>query len=250
MTARRILVLVPHPDDEVVGCAAAIQRARRDGAKLFSLYLTTGVPPADALWPWLRPGYEARVARRRSEALAVAAELGIEPLHFAPWPSRTLKAQLVPALAEIRAALRRCVCDALWVSAWEGAHQDHDVANFLAARTSEGVPVTEYAEYNYAGAVLRSQAFPCETGSETVLTLTPAERAGKRRLLALYASERGNLAHVRAAIETLRPLPPHDYGVPPHHGRLFRERFHWVPFRHPRIDFEPTGHVLATLARF
>jgi LmbE family N-acetylglucosaminyl deacetylase len=34
LAGRRILVLVPHPDDEVVGCAAAIGRARapRPGA--------------------------------------------------------------------------------------------------------------------------------------------------------------------------------------------------------------------------
>lgn len=72
----------------------------------------------------------------------------------------------------------------------------------------------------------------------------------KRRLLALYRSERGNLRHVRTALESLRPLPRHDYTRPPHAGTLFRERFHWVPFRHRRVDFERTGAVLAALQDF
>jgi hypothetical protein len=37
--------------------------------------------------------------------------------------------------------------------------------------------------------------------------------------------------------------PAHDYGAPPHVGRLFRERFHWVPFRHPRIDWAASAEV-------
>lgn len=250
MSAGRILLLIPHPDDEVVGCAAAIGRARAAGAAVFGLYLTTGVAPVDALWPLQRRHHGERVARRREEALRAAAALGLEPLHFAERPSRTLKAELGPALAEIETALRRCAADAVWVSAWEGGHQDHDVANFLAARVVGRVAVTEYAEYNFAGGAVRAQRFPRETGSETVLRLSAQEAAAKRALLDLYRSERANLAHIRTEVESLRPLPRHDYAAPPHAGMLFRERFQWVPLRHPRVDFEPTGAVRAALADF
>jgi LmbE family N-acetylglucosaminyl deacetylase len=250
MTARRILVLIPHPDDEVVGCAAAIARAVAEGTRVFGLYLTTGVPPRDAFWPWQRAGYDRRVERRRDEALSAAAALAITPLAFSARPSRSLKAQLRDAAAEIRAAIARCAAEALWVPAWEGGHQDHDAANFLGAQFADRLPVIEFAEYNFAGGVLRSQRFPAENGGEIVLRLTATEAAAKRDLLALYRSERGNLAHVGIESECLRPLPRHDYAVPPHPGRLFRERFHWVPMPHPRIDFEPTRAVLAALAGF
>ncbi len=250
MNARRILVLIPHPDDEVAGCAAAIGRARAAGALVFGLYLTTGVAPAEALWRRQRRCYGERVARRREEALRAAAALGIEPLHFAARPARTLKAELGAALGEIAAALQRSAADSVWVSAWEGGHQDHDVANFLAARIADRVPVTEYAEYNYAGSAVRSQRFPRETGAETLLCLSAREAAAKRGLLAIYRSERANLAHIGTAVESLRPLPRHDYAAPPHAGTLFRERFHWLPFRHPRVDFEATGTVTAALADF
>ena len=42
MFGQRILILVPHPDDEVVAGCAAIGRAQAAGAKIFALYLTHG----------------------------------------------------------------------------------------------------------------------------------------------------------------------------------------------------------------
>jgi len=250
MKARRILVLAPHPDDEVVGCATAIRRARAEGCEIFGLYLTTGVPPLNSLWPWQRGKYRERVARRRTEAVAAASALDIEPLRFSDRPSRSLKMYLHDALAEIRGALRLCGADAVWVPAWEGAHQDHDVANFLGAQIADHLPVLEFAEYNFVGAAVRSQIFPTEIGGETILRLTKEEAVTKRELLALYRSERGNLAHIATEIESFRPLPRHDYATTPHPGKLFRERFHWLPFPHPRIDFEPSERVRAALAEF
>jgi LmbE family N-acetylglucosaminyl deacetylase len=248
MSAARILIVIPHPDDEVVGCAVAMGRARAAGAALFGLYLTTGVPPGEALWPW--QNYANRVARRRREAEAVAAALGLAPVGFGERPARRLKSELALAMAELRAASAACRPEQIWVSAWEGGHQDHDVANFLASRLGNGVPVLEYAEYNFAGGGVRSQAFPDSAGEAIELRLTPEEAAAKRRLLRIYRSERGNLRHVRCEREALRPLPRHRYDAPPHRGRLFRERFHWVPFRHPRIDFEATRAVLGAIAAF
>lgn len=248
--AARILVLVPHPDDEVVGCAIAAHRARAAGAQLFALYLTTGVPPREHLWPWQRGGYEARVARRRQEALAVAALLGLEPVSFQPWPSRRLKSHLAEALALIEQARAAHRIEALWAPAWEGGHQDHDVTNFLAAQLAHRLPVTEFAEYHAVRAVVATQRFIAMQGGERVIALTAAERALKRRALALYRSERANLAHVRCDVESLRPLARYDYAAPPHPGRLFWTRFQWVPFRHPRIDFDAPEEMRATLARF
>lgn len=97
---------------------------------------------------------------------------------------------------------------------------------------------------------VHAQRFPHETGAETVLRLTPQEAAAKRALLALYRSERKNLRHVRTEMASLHPLPRHDHAAPPHPGKLFCELFHWVPFRHPQIDAEPTSAVLQALADF
>jgi LmbE family N-acetylglucosaminyl deacetylase len=244
---RRILVLAPHPDDEIVACAVAAHRERAAGADIFVLFLTTGVPPRDRLWRWQRRSYEARIARRRDEALAATSLLGFQPVGFLPIPSRRLVSYLADAAAAVDRALGETAADCLWVTAFEGAHQDHDAANAVAAAMRDRVPVWEFAAYNFAGGRIRVNRFADVRGGVIELRLSAAEAALKRRALAVYASERGNLAHIRFADEAYRPLPRHDYAAPPHPGRLFRERFQWVPFRHPRVDFAPSGEIYAAL---
>jgi LmbE family N-acetylglucosaminyl deacetylase len=247
---RRILILAPHPDDEIVACGIAAHRARVEGARLLVLFLTTGIPPRELLWRWQRRAYQARIARRRDEATAAAGLLGLAPAGFLDIPSRRLAAHLDDAAAAIGRALAGTAASELWVPAFEGAHQDHDAANALAACFRERLPIWEFAAYNFAGGRVRSNAFADARGGVVELALDRQEAALKRRALALYASERGNLAHIRVAAEAYRPLPRRDYAVPPHAGTLFRERFHWVPFRHPRIDFTPSAEIYGVLGHW
>jgi len=249
METRRILVLAPHPDDEIVACGIAARRARLGGARVFVLFLTTGVPEPVKLWPWQRGGHAARVARRREEARTATGLIG-EPIGFLDYPSRQLRHHLAAAAIQTGRMIAECGADELWVPAFEGAHQDHDAANALAAQFADLVPVYEFAAYNLAGGRVRSNQFPDRRDGDVTIDLTADEAMLKQRALASYASEHGNLRHVRTARESWRPLPPHDYGAPPHPGRLFRERFHWVPFRHPRIDFEPSAVVYAEIGRW
>ena len=249
MFAERILVLIPHPDDEVVGCAAAIARAHERGAEVHGLYLTTGVPPAETAWPWDRRRYPARVARRRSEAARAATILGLHAAGMLDVPSRRLKEHLAEADAAIGDALARLDAGMLWTPAWEGAHQDHDVANFLASLRRDAVAVWEFAEYGYAGRRVRTNEFPAAGPDDELLVLDAAEQAAKRRLLTIYPSERGNLAHTRTRQEMFRPLPRYDYGHPPHPPPLFWQRFQWA-WKHPRVDHTRPAEVLAAIAAY
>src|SRR5580692_11334801 len=103
--SRRVLILAPHPDDEIVACGIAARRARAEGALVFVLHLTTGIPPRASLWPWQRRGYEARVARRRDEARSAAGFFGLEPAGFGDIPSRRLIAHLDEAWSSLDRAL-------------------------------------------------------------------------------------------------------------------------------------------------
>jgi LmbE family N-acetylglucosaminyl deacetylase len=246
---RRILILAPHPDDEIVACSLSVWRARQDGARVFVLYLTTGVPPRETLWRWQRAGYAARTARRREEAEAAAALMRLEPAGFLDIPARRLRFHLDEAAGAVGRAIISTGADELWVTAFEGAHQDHDAANALAARVSERLPVWEFAAYNYAGGQVRANRFADARGGVIELHPDRDEALLKRQALKIYASERGNLRHVRVEQEACRPLPHHDYGAPPHTGTLFRERFQWIPFRHPRVDFDPSPEVYKALGR-
>jgi LmbE family N-acetylglucosaminyl deacetylase len=239
----RILVLAPHPDDEVVACGIAALRARSAGVRIFVIYLTTGVPARGSLWPWQRSSYGVRVRRRVAEARAVASFLGIEPVGFRQLPARRLRFDLDAAAVDLHRAIQTCSAEALWVPAFEGGHQDHDAANALAAMFAGSLPVWEFAAYQFAGGRVSSNEFIDRRRGEMVVEASVWEAARKRDALGRYASESGNLKHVGTRRETGRPLPVYDYNAPPHPGKLFRERFHWVPLRHPRIDFDPSGEV-------
>ncbi|MEI6556795.1 MAG: PIG-L family deacetylase [Rhodospirillaceae bacterium] len=251
MIGRRILVLSPHPDDEVVGAATAIGRAGVAGAAVFLLHLTTGIPAREVLWPWQRRRHPDRVARRRAEAGAVASALGATIAGFSDRPSRGLKDDLPAARAEVMAALARFDIDRLWVPAYEGGHADHDAASGLAATLRGRVAVWEFAEYNFAGGRIHPNSFPHRRGPESTLVLSTGEADAKAGLLRLYASEQNNLGHAGLTRECFRPLADYDYRQPPHPGTLFYRRFQWVPFRHPRIDFtgaEAVSRAVAALA--
>lgn len=246
-----ILVLAPHPDDEVVGFSAMIGRAKDRGARVAVLWLTDGIPAADVLWPWQRRRRPDRVSRRTAEARTVATLLGVDALGPLPIPTRRLKDNFALARQAVAEALARRGCDTLWAPAYEGGHQDHDVASVLAASFREQVAVFEAPLYNFAGGRVNSQRFidPEAGGPGETALLTPAEREAKGRHLAAYGSESGNLDYVRRDQEALRPQPAYDYSRPPHSGPMFYQRFQWVPFRHPRIDFTTPMEVCEAMMR-
>lgn len=246
----RILLLSPHPDDEVVGAAAAIGRARAAGSVVFVAHLTTGVPSPDTLWPWERGRHGERVATRWEEAKAAAAMLGIEIVSLSPRPTRSLRHALVEAGSEVRDLIDRLAITTLWVPAYEGGHADHDAANALASTFIGRVSVFEFPEYNFLGGRVRSQRFVSPRATDIEIALSDAESRTKKRLLALYASERGNLGYVGVDREAIRPLIPYDYAQPPHTGRPFYRRFAWVPFTHPRIDSTRPDEVSADIAAY
>ena len=187
--------------------------------------------------------------RRLEEARRAADTLGIEPLFLAETPTRELKAQIVPTLNAIRQHIQRLAADVLWTPAYEGGHQDHDVANFIASTLRGEVSVWEFSEYHFAGGKVHSQEFVSAKGAEQRLVLTPEERAAKQRALGIYESEKRNLSYVRTEQEVFRPLAGYSYSRPPHPGRLFYQRYQWVPY-HPRVDYTKPEEVCRALVEF
>jgi LmbE family N-acetylglucosaminyl deacetylase len=250
MNGNRILVLVPHPDDEVVGAALAIRRAAAGGSAITLLDLTHGCPAHAAS--------AARIARRRGEAVNAASALGVARIPDDGLPARALRHSLAAAFRRVLAAIDAHAIDTLWAPAYEGAHPDHDCTNalaFAAARARPGVSAWEFAEYNNAGGVRRANTFPDRRGGEIEIAVDAdgEDAKWKAALLGLYPSERFNLRNVGgngAAREAFRPLPAHDYARPPHAGRLFYARFHWVPIRVKQIDFTTSGEVSAAIGAF
>lgn len=251
MFGSRILILAPHPDDEIVACGAAIGRAQAMGAKIFVLFLTHGCPGRDILWPWQRGSYEARVAQRLCEAEDAASLLRVTPAGFSNRPTRHIRRDLPQVAQEILKAVATYGIDQLWVPAYEGGHADHDALNGLCAKLQDRLPpIFEFSEYNFAGGKKHSNEFPAPNGAEQIMRLSGREQILKQLALGLYVSEKKNLNYVRTDQENFRPLASYDYAKPPHEGKVWYARFHWVPFAHPRIDFTKPADVSATLASF
>lgn len=247
---RNILLLVPHPDDEIVACFATIRRAQSEGANIHALYLTHGCIAHELRWPWDRKKHDWHVARRRREAMQTAQLLNLNPVGWTNRPARSLWRQMAPVNADITRAITEHQIDQIWTPAYEGGNPDHDVLNALASRFAPRLSVLEFAEYNFAGGRSHSQQFPVPNGSEEVICLTPAEQLQKQQALAIYESEQCNLGYVRTERECHRPLATYDYSQPPHDGTLWYARFQWVPFRHPRVDFTRPSEIRQAIMNF
>ncbi len=250
MFGKRILVLVAHPDDEVVASAASIAAARADGAAVCALYLTNGCLAQSALWPWQRKRHDAFVSRRLAEAEEAATALGLQPVGWSSRPARSLWRELPQVFDDVQAALAQLRPDQVWVPAYEGGNPDHDALNAIGYKLKPRVSVLEFAEYNYFGGRKHSQAFVSTDNTTRVLTLSPHEKLVKQGLLRLYASEACNLSSLRVEQESYRPIASYNYALPPHQGTLWYERFRWVPFRHPRIDTTPSQAVSNAITNF
>jgi len=117
---RRVLVLAPHPDDETLATGGLLQRALAAGAAVRVVFVTDGEEN-----PWPQRVLERRwhidcagrarwAARRRAEALAALACLGVLPssARFLGFPDQGLTRLLLAGgrgiVAQLAAELRWC----------------------------------------------------------------------------------------------------------------------------------------------
>ena len=92
----RVLIIVPHPDDETVGCGGIIQRAKEVKAKIRLVYLTYGdanewsfIKSNRFMLPTIFPSSVKKMGQKRhDEALAASTTLGLSPeeIYFLGYP--------------------------------------------------------------------------------------------------------------------------------------------------------------------
>ena len=133
--ARSVLVLAPHPDDEVIGCGGVLRRHVLAGAHVTVVFLTDGRRGDRGLEE--APGLDdeeldrARTAlaeRRKRESEAAADILGVQELLFLDGPDGELDD--TPALTDrLRGVLRRTVPSLIYVPSMLDLHADHWATN-------------------------------------------------------------------------------------------------------------------------
>lgn len=205
--AASVLLLVAHPDDEVLGASVTLRCAER----LRLVHATDG-----------SGGDAVITAERFRELLAALESLDVEPT-IAPcgYPDGSLIGHAA-ALAEHLAGWLSDT-DVLITHAFEGGHPDHDACALAAQlactreleRSGRRVARLEFAIYARIDGAIRTNAFPpADAVLATTLQLSPEEQARKRRSLQAFASQRHVVDRFPLATETLRPTPEYDFSVP------------------------------------
>jgi len=138
---RRLLVIAPHPDDEVLGCGGTMARLADAGTQVHVAIVTRGTPPLYS---------ESDHARDCEHARAAHSILGVSETHFLRFPAARL--DTVPH-GEVNAALARLLAeiapDTLLLPFGGDIHIDHQLtfaSSLVAARPNRpSYPARLYA---------------------------------------------------------------------------------------------------------
>ena len=237
------LLVVAHPDDEIIGAGARISHV----GKCHVVHVTDGAPRN--LRDSVRGGYSSREAYAQArfeearEALALARTRPVEIRRIgitdqeSAWHLVEIVRFLVTLLREIRP-------DLLLTHSYEGGHPDHDSVSFASRaaceivrrRKEQRAPVIiEMAGYHaWCGEMRTGKFLPVpgdreeSAGVETrAIRLSAAESRLKKEMLACHRSQRAMLDHFSTEWESFRLSPKYDFREPPHDGSLFYEWFDW-----------------------
>ncbi len=224
------IILVAHPDDEVIGFGAILQKMQR----ALVVFATDGAPHDEFFWK----EYGSRQAYaevRRQEGKHALSLVGAEPVFLADVvPGGIADQRLFCRLPEAADALEdlflQVAPDCLLTLSYEGGHPDHDAACFLASVLGRrmGIPVWEGPLYHRkADGSSAVQTFPQITGKELEFSVEEEALARKIELFHAYKSQKLVLDGFRPDRERLRPIMEYDFTRPPLPWKLNYEHWQW-----------------------
>lgn len=139
---KNILVIAPHPDDEVLGCGATIARFAKEGNKVYVLVVTRGAAKFYS---------DDKIVNVRNEALLAHKILGVTRTFFLDFPAPELDTVPLSDISrEIAKVLLENKINTLYLPHRGDIHNDHRVvfnAGLVAARPVGAYTVTEIYAY-------------------------------------------------------------------------------------------------------
>lgn len=227
----RCVVIVAHPDDEVVGAGGLISRL--DDVTV--LHVTDGVPNNNrASNAAADEGSEtARALRRESRtALALANVL---PEHIVEFGLSTEQAplELVELTRRIAAFLMQATPDVVLTNPYEGGDPDHDATAFathaalrlMREKGFEPPSIFEIAMYPTPDSNKRVLDFlPSEAAEVTTLLLDKKAHDLKRKMFDCFSAPPDLHRENSFGRERFRRPPRYNFAAPPNGGKLNYER--------------------------
>lgn len=186
--AQRLVVVAPHPDDEVLACGGLLHGHLARGGEALVVAVTDGEAshPGDPEWPAPRLA-EQRRAESAAGLLRLSAGRALPVLRLGVPDGRVMR--YAPRLQATLEALLQPGDVALTTWRWDG-HPDHEAcgAATVAAAARQGCTVAEAPVWMWHWADTRDPLIPW--ARLCAVPVAPDSAACKRHALALHATQR------------------------------------------------------------
>lgn len=245
----RLLVLVPHPDDETLACGELIQQALAAGAQVRIVFATDG---DNNPWPqrWLERRWtldaNARQRwgeRRRAEAAAALKTLGVgdAAICFLGWPDQGLTAKLLgdgSAEKQLAAEITTFSPTVIACPALRDTHPDHSALRVMLELALAGSPHSHCRRLGFA-----VHGVTGHSGDVSVIA-TPEQHARKLRALAEHKTQ-VSLSGRRLAKLAASPESFETISMSPARERTGTQWMAQLPLDHARFGAHRSKVLLA-----
>lgn len=230
------IVVVAHPDDEVIAIGGRIQRFR----DAHFVHVTDGAPrnEQDSRNHDLPTLDAYRNARREEFRSALReAEIGEVSYECLGIPDQEASLNLAPLARKLAKLILRLSPQVVLTHPYEGGHPDHDACAFAVhqavreiATESIRPPLIVEASFYHAGpSGIETGCFLPNTdpAEEIAYSLSPQENENKQRLLRCFRTQQETLSYFSTAQERFRVAPHYDFTKPAHRAPVFYDHYPW-----------------------